>query len=324
MQQNHTRFFVFLLFCFCLIAPKKNLAWGFLGHKTINRYAVFALPPELFAFYKSHIEFVTQHATDPDRRRYILETEACRHYIDCDHYERFAPLDTIPHNWYLAVNKYTEDSLTAHGIVPWHILAELKSLTEAFTNKDEARILKISADLGHYIADAHVPLHSNSNYNGQKSGQDGIHALWETRIPQLFLDSFNLFTGTAVYLANPSDDIWQKVGESFAASDTVFAMESLTSKLMGDRKYSIAVNGPNAIPSFSELFCREYESRMNDMVERRMRQSILSVASFWYTAWVNAGQPDLKSITGNLNGQTPATEDSPAPQGSMIGREEAP
>ena len=29
-----------------------------------------------------------------------------------------------------------------------------------------------------------------------------------------------------------------------------------------------------------------------------MRQSIFAVASFWYTAWVNAGQPDLESITG--------------------------
>jgi len=30
------------------------------------------------------------------------------------------------------------------------------------------------------------------------------------------------------------------------------------------------------------------------MVERRMRQSIYAVASFWYTAWVNARRPDLK------------------------------
>jgi hypothetical protein len=29
------------------------------------------------------------------------------------------------------------------------------------------------------------------------------------------------------------------------------------------------------------------------MVERRMRLSIYSVASIWYTCWVMAGQPDL-------------------------------
>ena len=33
------------------------------------------------------------------------------------------------------------------------------------------------------------------------------------------------------------------------------------------------------------------------MIERRMRQSIFAVASFWYTAWVNAGQPDLGKLS---------------------------
>ena len=32
------------------------------------------------------------------------------------------------------------------------------------------------------------------------------------------------------------------------------------------------------------------------MIERRMKQSIEAVASFWYTAWVDAGQPDLGAL----------------------------
>ena len=36
------------------------------------------------------------------------------------------------------------------------------------------------------------------------------------------------------------------------------------------------------------------------MIERRMRQSIFAVASFWYTAWVNAGQPDLKNLSNKV------------------------
>lgn len=34
------------------------------------------------------------------------------------------------------------------------------------------------------------------------------------------------------------------------------------------------------------------------MVENRMRTAIYTIACFWYTAWVNAGQPDLASLTG--------------------------
>jgi hypothetical protein len=32
---------------------------------------------------------------------------------------------------------------------------------------------------------------------------------------------------------------------------------------------------------------------LDGQIERRMRQSVLSVGSYWYTAWVNAGSPSL-------------------------------
>lgn len=47
---------------------------------------------------------------------------------------------------------------------------------------------------------------------------------------------------------------------------------------------------------YSSAFTIAYNKMLNGMVERRMRLAIASVASFWYTAWVNAGQPDLKGM----------------------------
>jgi hypothetical protein len=32
------------------------------------------------------------------------------------------------------------------------------------------------------------------------------------------------------------------------------------------------------------------------MVERQLRAAIRETASFWYTAWVNAGKPDLSGL----------------------------
>ena len=61
----------------------------------------------------------------------------------------------------------------------------------AFIEKDSDKILKYSADLGHYIADAYVPLHTTENYNGQLTGQKGIHAFWESRLPELFSEDYN-------------------------------------------------------------------------------------------------------------------------------------
>jgi hypothetical protein len=153
-------------------------SWGFFAHRQINRLAVFTVPAPLFGFYKANIEYLTEHAVDADKRRYSDEAEACRHYLDADHYEQLPPIDTIPKYWKQAVEKYTEDTLKAYGIVPWHIHLMTFRLTEAFKQKDKRKILRLSADLGHYVADAHVPLHATENYNGQLTGQTGIHGFW--------------------------------------------------------------------------------------------------------------------------------------------------
>src|ERR1041385_7965840 len=102
----------------------------------------------------------------------------------------------------------------------------LSRLTTAFKEKNQAKILKLSAEIGHYIADAHVPLHTNSNHNGQLTNQQGIHAFWESRIPELLADSdWDFFIGTAQYIPNPGNFIWQRVLESAAAADSVLAYE---------------------------------------------------------------------------------------------------
>lgn len=271
-------------------------SWGFLGHKTINNKAVFALPSGLFLFYKTHLEFITTHAVDADSRRYLFAGEGCRHYLDCDYYEHCAPMDTLPHNWFKAVERYTEDTLRAHGIVPWHCLLMQKQLTKAFGEKDVRKILKTSSDLGHYVADAHVPLHTTGNYNGQRTGQEGIHALWETRIPQLFLDSFDLLTGTVKYLENPNEFIWNVINESFRAVDSVLRIEKQLSEFFISNKYAFENINNQTKLVYSFKFCERYHSNLDNMVAKRMQKSIYAVASFWYTSWVDAGQPDMGSL----------------------------
>jgi hypothetical protein len=315
--------FKILFFLAVLFFATKANAWGFLGHRLINNRAVFALPPQMFGFYKKHIEYVTQHSVDPDSRRYMMAEEACRHYMDCDRYEKAAPLDTIPHRWHEAIEKYTEDTLLSHGIVPWHCLAMLSRLTKAFEEKNLQKILKLSADIGHYIADAHVPLHSSRNYNGQLTGQEGIHALWESRIPQLFVDSFDLLTGSAVYLYKPSDFIWGTMGRSFMLVDSVLKLERVATAMHPENKFSFEARGTQTMEVYSVPFCNDYHRMMENMVERRMRQAIFSVASFWYTAWVIAGQPNLDALGEEI---APDPEDAEIEKavksGQMKGREE--
>jgi hypothetical protein len=280
-----------------LLSAHQCFCWGFYAHRKINYYAVFLLPPDMMVLYKPHIDFIVQHAVDPDMRRYAIAVEGPRHYIDINDYGIY-PFDSLPRKWNDAVAKYSEDSLNAHGIVPWWVNTMLYRLTGAFKEKNQAKILKLSAEIGHYIADAHVPLHANSNHNGQLTDQRGIHGFWESRIPELLADTeWDFFIGKAGYIKNPADFIWKRVLESAAAADTVLKFEKDLSKTFSpDQKYSFEDRNGIIVRQYSSAYTIKYDEMMRGMVERRMRQAIFAVASFWYTAWINAGQPDLTAL----------------------------
>ncbi|WP_462250055.1 zinc dependent phospholipase C family protein [Ferruginibacter sp.] len=286
-----------LLIILLLIIHLKSFCWGFYAHQKINYYAVFLLPPEMMVFYKPNINFISEHAVDPDKRRYAVPEEGPRHYIDIDHYGNY-PYDSLPRKWNDAVAKFGEDSLNKFGIVPWHIQTMLTRLTAAFKEKNFSKIMKASAEIGHYIGDAHVPLHANSNHNGQFTNQRGIHGFWEGRVPELLAEKeFDFFIGKAEYIKNAGDFIWKRILESAKASDSVLNFErELTRQFSNDKKYSFEERNGKTVRQYSTAFTIAFNKKLDGMIERRMRQSIFCIASFWYSAWVNAGQPDLKSL----------------------------
>ena len=287
----------FLFFCLLILIGKQSFCWGFFAHKKINYQAVFLLPPEMLVLYKSQIDFLAEHAVDPDKRRYAIPEEGPRHFIDIDHYGKY-PYSELPRKWTDAVAKFSEDSLKAYGIVPWWVQTMLQRLTTAFKEKNHAKILKLSAEIGHYIADAHVPLHASQNHNGQLTNQKGIHGFWESRVPELLADNeWDFFIGKAEYI-NPGEFIWQRVLESAAAADTVLLFErELNNNFSPDQKFGFEDRNGVTVRQYSSAYSIAYNTKLDGMIERRMRQSIYAIASFWYTAWVNAGQPDLKQLS---------------------------
>ncbi|MDG1261869.1 MAG: zinc dependent phospholipase C family protein [Flavobacteriales bacterium] len=293
---------IVLFVCLSTIPLKAGAPWGFFAHKRINELAVFTLPEELFGFYKDNIHFITEHAVDPDKRRYGVKGEAPRHYIDIDHYCKHDsacnPFDLVPRRWNDAVEKFSEDTLMEYGIVPWHISNMTYRLTKAFEEKNIKRILRTSAEIGHYIGDAHVPLHTTENYNGQLSGQYGIHGFWESRLPELYEPDYDFFVGKANYVESPLDKAWDVVEASHNALDSVLRFEKeLTEEYDEDDKFSYEERGRMLIKVYSEEFSNAYHQRLNGQVERRMKEAVITIGSLWYTAWVNAGQPNLDEIS---------------------------
>ncbi|MFM7430632.1 MAG: zinc dependent phospholipase C family protein [Flammeovirgaceae bacterium] len=246
-------------------------------------------------FYKKNIRYIEEAAVNPDRRRYAVPEEAPRHFIDLDVYGDSAAY-TLPRYWKDAVEKFGEDSLVKHGIVPWHINRVYFQLKEAFLLKDPERILRLSADLGHYVGDSHVPLHTTKNYDGQLTDQVGIHGFWESRLPELFFSEYDFYVGKAEHIANVQLAVWKTIAQSNSALDSVLRFEKELSLKLGDRKFNFETKGKQTVKVFSQEYSRAYHQMLSGMVERQFRASVKMTGDLWYTAWVDAGQPDIKSL----------------------------
>lgn len=270
-------------------------SWGFFAHQRINNLAVFTLPAEMVGFFKRNIKYITQHAVDPDKRRYIDSLEAPRHYLDVENYEK--EIDSIPAKLNDAKTKYGEAHLQKNGTLPWQIQRTYYNLVAAFKTRDSIKILKHAADLGHYIGDAHVPLHTTNNHNGQLTNQVGIHAFWESRLPELFSTNYSFLVGRALYIENPLKEAWKIIKHTHSLVDTVLAFEAqLSASFPSDQKYSFSERNNTVLKQYSFAYSKKYHEIMEKMVEKQMRSAILEIGSYWYSAWVDAGQPELRNL----------------------------
>lgn len=338
--------------------------WGFFGHRLINRVAVYTVPTEMSGWYKPYIDYISDHAVDPDKRRYATKHEAVRHYIDLDQWGAM-PFDHVPRSWdkALALNlevfhvagddtvyvfkaiphEYWKDSIqhlgvrldlvrsyyipqyyedeavipcdsfavmtstpcdagsvlhltdvfSEHGIVPYHLVSMQRRLTNAFRDNDLQQVLRLSAELGHYIGDACVPLHTTSNYNGQLTNQVGIHAFWESRIPELFaINEFDMVVGGAEYIEDPGDYFWRLVLSSHSQVESVLAIEKhLSETFPTDKQFCFEDRLSQNVRTQCPEFALAYHQAMNNMVEDRFRVAVKALGDAWYTAWIDAGQP---------------------------------
>ena len=272
-------------------------SWGFLGHKTAHQLAVYELPKKMQRFFFKHLDYLEAHAVRPDERRYSDKTEAPKHFIDIESYGDSAEWK-MPYTWDEAVAKYSKDSLVKYGYVPYQVLFVAQQLTQAFKAGNADTILFYATDLGHYIEDAHVPLHTSVNYDGQLTNQKGLHALWETNVPETDIAGFNLYSRhTAKYLKHPEQAIWQAVRRAHELLPEVFGKEKeLSEHFTESTKYVTHTKNGHRVKVYSAAFSKAYADSLQGTVNRQLLYATDMVADFWYTAWVNAGKPDLSAM----------------------------
>jgi len=296
-------FAVFAILAMVTGSSTVGYCWGVWGHNHINKAAVLALPADMGMFFYNHADFMVQESIVPDLRKYTLydKAEGCRHYIDLEWFHYDSPAG-MPVTMGDAIARYGADSLSKYGMLPWYIEDMMEKLTNAFRKKNTTEILFLAADLGHYIGDANMPLHTSLNHNGQLTGQVGIHAFWESQLPELFGKDYRLYTGTAHYISDVKKATWSLIDSSHRLATLLLQQDKMASNaLPADQQYATNADGQPRKNKFgqpvqSDAYAAGYHKLLAGMVERQLNNAIRQTADMWYTAWVNAGKPDLGSL----------------------------
>jgi len=281
---------MFLGLCF-ISSPGLAWAWGFMAHRHINESAVYLLPQPLLGYMLPYKDELRDRAVAADQRRAWDPQEAARHFIDLDQWGD-SVFHCMPMNWTDAIRCYHEDSLREHGVLPWHTVTVYRRLVNAFAKGDAGAVCRHAADLGHYLADAHVPLHLCSNYNGQFTGQHGIHALLESRIPEYFIDQMLLPFQRPRWIPDVRLSIWDIIRESSAPMASVFDCERRCRTTVPiSLQFSPIQQRSLLVRKESKEFVRCYDQCLGGLMGQRLSASIQNVASWWWSAWIEAGQP---------------------------------
>jgi hypothetical protein len=290
-MRKSTRFFILALI---VIGAS---SWGFLVHRTTTQLAVYELPASLQPFFYDNLDYLVRYSVRPDQRRNKDSSEGPKHFIDVERFGADA-VNKMPLDWKTALARYGEDSLNKNGIVPYWVINQKEKLTEAFRSGNRDSILFYAADLAHYIEDAHVPLHTTENHDGQLTGQKGMHSLWESAIPEIELANYNLYEAhEATYLKNPREAIWKAVRVSNALLPQMFAMEKEVTKDFTDStKYRVQMRNGRESRSYSSAFAKAYAAKLGGTINQQLLRSTHLVADFWYTSWVDAGKPSLDAL----------------------------
>ena len=274
-----------------LLVPAPTFAWGFEAHKFIADRMIDLLPPELKPLFVARRPFIIERAIDPDLWRNVWEEEAPNHFLDIDH-EAFGPYPFagLPRDYADAVQKFGRDFVHQQGLLPWRTSEFFGRLLREFESLKRTpppgyavdNIVLYAAVLAHYVSDGHVPLHAVINYNGQLTGQDGVHSRWEGELFERNRTALKIAPAPLTPVTVPRD----------AMFDILLASNRLaTNVLDSDRT---AADGREF---YDDAYFDAFGKRTLSTLERRLNDSISAVASFIVGAWEMAGKPAIPADT---------------------------
>lgn len=260
-------------------------SWGRDGHQVISSNAAFAFSQNGSQFL-AWSDYLADHSSDPDNRRSSDPNESPRHFIDIDNYPEFVANGKISDSYAENVAKHGEEFVIKQGTLPWATLATYDSLRSCFSRGDWNKAASFAADLGHYVADGHMPLHISANYDGQLTGNKGIHSRYESTTIRKYKAQITYDVKPVTKINDPKSYVFAYLYASFTLVDSVLAADN----------YATQKAGNTTSDEYTRLLWEKTQSFTVDL----FKEASEAFASLLYSAWVEAGSPQMP-LSGTAN-----------------------
>jgi len=270
-------------FVVLVLLPVPAFAWGVVGHRLIMARAIELLPPELKPFFVTHRDEIVVRVVDPDTWRVAGWPENAHHFVDfgVPEYGKY-PFNELPRDYDAALQKFGRATLERNGLLPWRFVEFYGMLRRSFDGLRRpvgyaaTDVILFSATASHYIQDAHQPFHGTDNYDGQLTGQRGIHARFETTLVERFQSRLTLAPAVAKPLADPREVSFRVLLDSYQLVDGI---------LQADKNASAGKE------IYDDDYYEKFFAAVKPVLDRRISEAISATASLILGGWEAAGRP---------------------------------
>lgn len=271
-----------------VLLPRPAGAWGFAAHQMIMRRAIELLPPELKPFFEQRREEVVLRVKDPDLWRNVGWPDDANHFMDFGVKEYGAyPFNELPREYTAAVEKFGQATLTRNGRLPWRVAEMFGHLRRGFEgfgrNNPYAPddVVLFTGAVAHYVQDAHMPLHAADNYDGQLTGQRGVHARFESELFERYQAKLAFTPPPVVPLTDAEDAAWVVLLDSYQQVETLLKADKTAA---------------SGLEAYDDVYFERFFKETKPLLERQLSRAISSTAATITGAWIAAGRPRVGAL----------------------------
>lgn len=256
-----------------------TFGWGENAERLVTNKAVDTLPSEMGTFFEANRRYLVQHVTDAGELDAKIAADEHKSYIELDHYGPF-PFSALPRQYNLAVKKYGRRTLDKYGLLPWQIGLYSKKLTDAFHSQDWAEAKVSAAALAHYVAAAHDPFNTTMDSDGKLSNQPGVRARFDSGLVDRYQLFFFIKPNESAFISDPTDHAFEMAMSAHTWLENI---------LLADRRAHLETN------AYNDAYYDHFYAQAGAVLVRQLSDAATDIGSYWMTAWINAGRPQLPS-----------------------------